>query len=81
MSLPDNDRTVDPAGKLTAPWLKWASDVDKLVTAAKLSGTTANRPVDYLFIGRQYFDTDLGKPVFLKDVGPAQWVDAMGVPA
>lgn len=77
MSLPI-DRAVDAFGRLTSSWVKWANDVDKLAAAQKLSGPTANRPTDFLFVGRQYFDTTLGKPIWLKAVGPVVWVDATG---
>lgn len=40
-----------------------------------LSGTTANRPTS-VTAGQEYFDTTLGKPVWLKSVGV--WVDATG---
>lgn len=40
------------------------------------SGTTAARPTDGT-VGLTYFDTTLGKPVFLK-VAPSTWVDATG---
>ncbi|MEK5360742.1 hypothetical protein ACPOM7_19040 [Peribacillus castrilensis] len=41
------------------------------------SGTTANRPTDYI-VGESYFDTTLGKPIWCKTVAPVVWVDAMG---
>jgi len=39
------------------------------------SGITTNRPTTVL-VGRQYFDTTLGKPIWLKSAGI--WVDATG---
>lgn len=42
------------------------------------SGLTATRPTGGLYVGRQYFDTTLGKPVFIKSLSPAVWVDAAG---
>lgn len=46
---------------------------------APLQGTTAARPTDCA-VGSVYFDTTLGKPVFLKTV-PSVWVDSAGVAA
>lgn len=44
-----------------------------------LTGTTANRPTTDLQLGQEYFDTTLGKPVWLKTIGtPNTWVDATG---
>jgi hypothetical protein len=46
---------------------------------AEQSGTTAARPTD-ASIGYRYFDTTIGKPVFLKAT-PSTWVTADGVAA
>jgi len=43
------------------------------------AGTTALRPTDAK-VGYRYFDTTLGKPVWLK-TAPSTWVDATGVAA
>lgn len=50
-----------------------------LAGLASTSGTTAARPTDAT-VGFLYFDTTLGKPVFLK-TAPSTWVDAAGVTA
>jgi hypothetical protein len=42
-----------------------------------LSGTTAQRPTRNLTVGLQYFDTDLGKPIWCKDVAGV-WIDSAG---
>lgn len=42
------------------------------------SGATAQRPVTGLWIGRPYFDTTLGKPIWYKSPG---WVKADGTAA
>lgn len=46
------------------------------------SGPTTSRPTDAnLKVGQPYFDTTLGKPIWLKTIGPPQvWVDATGTP-
>ena len=41
------------------------------------SGATANRPTT-VEVGTRYFDTTLGKPVWVKSTGPTVWVDAAG---
>ena len=53
----------------TADWVPVAS--------ANRSGTTANRPTTQLFVGRQYFDTDLNKPIW-RNAANSGWVDAVG---
>lgn len=42
------------------------------------SGTTANRPTVNLYVGRVYFDTTLGLPIWYSGT---QWVDATGTAA
>jgi hypothetical protein len=50
-------------------------------SALTQSGTTAQRPTSLLWVGRTYFDTTLGYPVWLLSTGPDVWVDATGAPA
>jgi len=40
------------------------------------SGLTSERPREFLYTGRMFFDTTLGKPIFYKTIG---WVDSAGV--
>jgi len=58
---------------------RWMSNSGRLLNALSESGTTANRPVKFLFAGRTYFDTSLaagaGKPIWYNG---ASWVDATG---
>ncbi len=53
----------------------WRSRVSSLLTRMTQSGTTAQRPTAGLWVGREYFDTTLGKPVWYDGSG---WVDATG---
>lgn len=55
-------------------WQTWFQNVYQRM-AGPTSGTTTNRPTKFLYQGRVYFDTTLGKPVFYKGPG---WVDATG---
>ena len=59
-------------------WGQWFSLVTRFVNALKSSGPTANRPTDGLWIGRQFYDTTLNKPVFVSAVKPTVWRDAAG---
>jgi hypothetical protein len=47
-----------------------------VVTTIK-SGTTANRPTT-VYVGMPYFDTTLGKMIWVKQVSPTVWVDGTG---
>jgi len=64
--------------QLNPPWTNFFTHVFEICFANQSSGTTANRPTTYLWVGRIYFDTTLGKPVWLKSVSPSVWVDAAG---
>lgn len=45
-------------------WQQWFDRVQEIVNTNTSSGPTAGRPTQNLFVGQQYFDTDLGKPVY-----------------
>lgn len=79
--LPSNDPLTDSSGKAFRTWAQWLSYVHMSVTAMRQSGTTAERPTNMLWIGRRFFDTTLGYPVWVQSVRPAVWVDATGTPA
>lgn len=74
----DHHYRPDAAGRLMAR----AADVPALIEAgavrAAAAGSTTERPIDQVHLGRQFFDSDLGKPIFWNG---AAWVDAMGGPA
>lgn len=75
--IPD-DNLSDKAGPTSMAWLQWFQRVQNVATALSQSGPTATRPATGLWIGRRYFDTDLGIPVWVSAVKPAVWVDATG---
>jgi hypothetical protein len=51
------------------------SDTDGSIVTVYHIGTTAQRPATNLFVGRQYLDTTLGKPIWWNGTN---WSDAMG---
>jgi hypothetical protein len=66
--------------RLTTGWQTFFSQIYQVVLSITMSGTTANRPTKFLWIGRFYFDTTLTKPIWVKSVaaGVATWCDATG---
>lgn len=58
----------------------WASSVTGILNAVVASGTTANRPTKFLWVGRPFMDTTLGIPIWIQSItaGVATWVDATG---
>jgi len=74
--------TQDANGMLSPPkegWRNFFGNVFNICLGVTQSGPTAQRPVSRLWTGRPYFDTTLGKPVWLKSTFPTVWVDGTGV--
>lgn len=65
-----------PTGvQMDTGWANFFRAVAQICSAQEQAGTTANRPTTGLYIGRRYFDSTLGKPVWYTAAG---WVDATG---
>ena len=71
---------VDKVGKLLPQWQAYLSQIDAfIVRFTGQNGVTASRPTNNLYVGLQYFDTTLGKPIWVKTAGSSPvWVDATG---
>lgn len=76
--LPSNDPLVDERRFSFRTWMQWFSTTHGYVLSIPQSGPTANRPVSGLWIGRQFYDTTLNKPVYVSAVNPTVWRDAAG---
>lgn len=77
--MPANEAVTDKSGNTSPRWAQWLTRVNVICNAVVSSGVTADRPTRLLWIGRRYFDTTLGKPVYLKTLGsPNVWVDGVG---
>lgn len=81
--FPSNAPLVDETRLGTTAWLQVFTRWHRIITSLAQAGPTANRPTQYLWIGRRYFDTSLGanggKPVWVARVKPSVvWVDASG---
>lgn len=79
VEFPSNFPVVDGSQAATISWLKWFTWLHNGVSSIYQSGVTANRPTSLLWIGRRFFDTTLGKPVYVKSVRPTVWVDGSGI--
>jgi hypothetical protein len=77
--LPDNVPVIDQGGNTALAWAQWFARVQRIVSSAQSSGVTADRPVKGLWIGRTYFDSTIGMPIWVLSVNPAVWVNAAGV--
>lgn len=68
----------DDAGNWTPSWMQWLTRTHRAVLSVQQSGTTADRPDQLLWVGRTYYDTTLGKPIWLHAINPIVWHDATG---
>lgn len=78
--LPSSTQFCDQDGKgqVQAGWLQWMQRTHNGAATLQQSGITADRPITLLWIGRFYFDTTIGKPIWLKSINPNVWVDGAG---
>jgi len=61
--------------KISDKWQEFFSNVYTGVLDLQLSGTTDDRPVKRLYVGRIYFDTTLNIPIWYDG---EFWIDATG---
>lgn len=73
-TVPPGNPGQDNYGSRDA-WPAWYTWLTNGVNALIHSGPTAERPVQLLWVGRTYFDTDLGIPVWYDGTN---WIDATG---
>lgn len=63
----------------TAAWAGWFSNAQTILADASNSGPTGQRPTAQMYVGKPYFDTTLGIPIWLKTPSPTPvWVNAAG---
>ena len=78
MNAPPNQSPVQVENVLQLRWQEYFTNVYNAIQALQQSGTTAQRPTRGLWIGRQYFDTTLGYPIYLRSANPSVWVSGSG---
>lgn len=79
-SPPLKNQPVDQGGMVSRTWSVWMTQLWVLASSLDDSGATASRPTKGLYVGRTFFDTTLGRPIWLESVRPTVWVDATGTP-
>ena len=82
VQLPQDATTVlDPEGNLTQPWRGYLTTLQHLAYNPTRSGPTTLRPTSTMvnrWIGMNFYDTSLHKPIWLDSVNPDVWHDATG---
>lgn len=79
-SPPLKNQPVDPSGMVSRTWSVWMTQLWVVASSLDDSGATVSRPTKGLYVGRTFFDTTIGKPIWLESVRPTVWVDATGTP-
>lgn len=86
ISPPGNDTVdrgdTDDSGKFSLievnrGWRNFFTSVYNICSALTQSGTTAQRPTTFLWVGRTYYDTTLTRPIWWTG---AVWQKADGTP-
>ena len=72
------DQKANGQNEVRDQWLSWFTWATNGVNSLVDSGDTTGRPTKIIWVGRQYFDTDLGIPIWYS--GGGVWVDATGTP-
>lgn len=60
-------------------WIFWLTLLGVTVNNASGAGPTAQRPVTAPYIGFQYWDDTLQRPIWASTITPIVWKDAAGV--
>lgn len=77
MEKPPLTQTLSEPGAIPRAWAIWFTRLWVQVETG--SGPTADRPTKNLFVGKQWYDETLSKPIYVRSVRPTVWKDAAGV--
>ena len=75
ISSPPQTPVLTDDGTNDIGWTTFFSNAFSILSASTQSGTTANRPVKLLWIGRTYFDTTLNRPIWYSGTN---WIKSDG---
>lgn len=73
---PSQTPLMDDNGITSPAWVDYFSTLYFMVTFMSQSGITAQRPVKNIYVGRQYFDTTIMRPIWYNGTA---WQRADGV--
>lgn len=71
----DQPPITDPSWIPSQHWAGWFTQVWRVASTIGQNGPTSKRPTKGLFVGRQFWDITLNKPVFYDGT---HWRDAAG---
>ena len=82
IQLPSAYQTlVDENGVLHPEWQSMFRAIQQTTFNISRSGPTASRPTSSIkgyYIGMNFYDTTIGKPIYLTSTNPFIWKDASG---
>lgn len=73
---PPQTAVDDNGNNVSQGWVTFFSNTFNILTALTQSGTTAQRPIKFLWIGRTYYDTTINRPIWYTGTN---WIRADGV--
>lgn len=76
--FPANSPVVDSQGNASVPWYFTFARWQSITGSLQQSGPTSTRPKLNLWVGRMFYDTTLGYPVWVHSVRPTVWHNAAG---
>lgn len=80
--VPTSAQITDSKGMLVPIYQAFIASIFNWLSPVGQSGTTAHRPVPgsntFMYVGRSYFDTTLGIPIWVKSLNPTVWVNGAG---
>jgi hypothetical protein len=80
--VPTSPQITDSKGVLVPIYQAFISSIYNWLSPVGQSGPTSQRPVAavnvFMYVGRSYFDTTLGIPIWVKSLNPTVWINASG---
>ena len=76
INTPPQTPVIAADGNNDQAWTTFFSNAFTILTSVSQSGTTADRPVKLLWVGRTYFDTTINRPIWYSGTN---WIKADGV--
>ena len=78
-NTPSDKQAISSNGRIDGNWYTFFNNIRNYINWNSQSGITALRPVEHVYIGLQYYDTTLNKPVYVSSINPIVWRDSQGV--
>lgn len=71
-------KIINADGTIDRDFSLMMNKISKWINENSQSGTTAQRPIEDLYIGRKFFDVTVGDEIYIKSLNPTVWVKGGG---